>query len=93
MKLCKDYTKEPFSFLVNDTTLSSDNPLRFRNNLNEITKILLMTKSKQSIIKSSKEKLNLIYKDKLLGFQLYYKKIFINMNFWPAKMFYHKTIC
>ena len=30
MKLCKDYTKEPYSFLVNDTTLSSDNPLRFR---------------------------------------------------------------
>ena len=29
----KDYTKEPFSFLVNDTTLPSDNPLRFRRNL------------------------------------------------------------
>ena len=28
MKLYKDYTKEPCSFLVNDTTLSSDNPLR-----------------------------------------------------------------
>ena len=33
MKLCKDYTKEPYSFLVNDTTLSSDKPLRFRKNL------------------------------------------------------------
>ena len=33
MKLYKDYTKEPYSFLVNDTTLSSDNPLRFRKNL------------------------------------------------------------
>ena len=33
MKLFKDYTKEPFSFLVNDTTLLSDNPLRFRKNL------------------------------------------------------------
>ena len=33
MKLCKEYTKEPYSFLVNDTTLSSDNPLRFRKNL------------------------------------------------------------
>ena len=32
-KLYKDYTKEPYSFLVNDTTLSSDNPLRFRKNL------------------------------------------------------------
>ena len=33
MKLCKDYTKEPHSFLVNDITLSSDIPLRFRKNL------------------------------------------------------------
>ena len=30
MKLYKDYTKEPYSFIVNDTTLASDNPLRFR---------------------------------------------------------------
>ena len=33
MNLYKDYTKEPYSFLVNDTTLSSDTPLRFRKNL------------------------------------------------------------
>ena len=33
MKLYKDYTKETYSFLVNDTTLSSDSPFRFRNNL------------------------------------------------------------
>ena len=26
-------TAEPFSFLVNDTTLASDNPLKFRKNL------------------------------------------------------------
>ena len=32
MKLCKDYTEELYSFLVNNTTLS-DNPLRFRKNL------------------------------------------------------------
>ena len=32
MKLCKDYTKVSFSFLMNDTILSSDDPLRFRNN-------------------------------------------------------------
>ena len=30
MKIYKKYTAEPYSFLVNDTTLSSDNPLRFR---------------------------------------------------------------
>ena len=32
-KLYKDYTREPLSFLVNDTTLPSENPLRFRKNL------------------------------------------------------------
>ena len=29
----KECTKEPYSFLVNDTTLQSGNPLRFRYNL------------------------------------------------------------
>ena len=33
MKLYKDYTKEPHSFLVKDTTLLLDSPLRFRKNL------------------------------------------------------------
>ena len=30
MKLYKNYTKEPFLFLVNDTILTSDSPLRFK---------------------------------------------------------------
>ena len=33
MKLYKEYTKEPYLFLVNDMILSSDNLLRFRRNL------------------------------------------------------------
>ena len=33
MKIDKKYTAEPYSFLVHDTTLPSDNPLRFRKNL------------------------------------------------------------
>ena len=33
MKIYKKYTKEPYSFLVNDTTLQSDGPFRFRKNL------------------------------------------------------------
>ena len=33
MKLYKDCTKEPYSFLVNDATLSSDNAFRFRKSL------------------------------------------------------------
>ena len=32
MKIYKKYAAEPYSFLVNDTTLPSNNPLRFRNN-------------------------------------------------------------
>ena len=48
MKLYKYYTKEPYSFLANDTTISSDNTLG------------LLRKLKQSITKSSKTKLNII---------------------------------
>ena len=33
MKFYKHYTKQLYSFLENDPTLSSDNPLRFRKNL------------------------------------------------------------
>ena len=33
MKIYKTCTAEPYSFLVNDTTLPSENPLRFRKNL------------------------------------------------------------
>ena len=33
MKIFEKFTAEPYSFLVNDTTLSSDHPLRFRKNL------------------------------------------------------------
>ena len=32
MKPYKDYIKKPYSFLVNDTTLSADNSSRFRKN-------------------------------------------------------------
>ena len=33
IKIYKKYTSEPHSFLVNDTTLPSNNLLRFRKNL------------------------------------------------------------
>ena len=33
IKIYKKYTKEPYSFLINDTTLPSDDLLRFRKNL------------------------------------------------------------
>ena len=33
MKIYRECTKEPYSFLTIDTILSSSNPLRFRKNL------------------------------------------------------------
>ena len=33
MKIYKKYTAKPYSFLINDTTLPSDDPLSFRQNL------------------------------------------------------------
>ena len=33
VKLYKDDTEEPYLFLVNNTTLSSDNPVRFRKHI------------------------------------------------------------
>ena len=33
IKIYKKCTEKPYSFLVNDATLASDNPLRFRKNL------------------------------------------------------------
>ena len=33
IKIYKKVTAEPYSFLVNDTTLPSDDPLRFRKNI------------------------------------------------------------
>ena len=43
MKIYKKYTKEPYSFLVNDTTLPSDNSVRFRKSLLEKIYIKIMT--------------------------------------------------
>ena len=36
INIYKKHTDEPYSFLVNDVTLASDNPLRFRKNLYNI---------------------------------------------------------
>ena len=33
INIYRECTAEPYSFLVNDATLASDNPLRFRKNL------------------------------------------------------------
>ena len=33
LKICKKYAADPYSLLVNDSTLSSDNHLQFRKNI------------------------------------------------------------
>ena len=35
LKIYKDYTSEPYSFMTIDTTLSSSDPMRFRKNFSE----------------------------------------------------------
>ena len=59
MKLYKDYTKKPYSFLVNDTTLSSDNPSsgksisfpnKYNKNINESFIKKNKKKNKKNII-------------------------------------------
>ena len=43
MKTYKKYTAEPYSFLVNDTSLPSNNPLGFRKKSFRITCYKIMT--------------------------------------------------
>ena len=35
LKVYRDCTKEPYSFLTIDTTLPADDPMRFRNNFSD----------------------------------------------------------
>ena len=43
MNLCEKCTAKPYSFLVIDTTLASNNSYRFRKNLSERIYKLIMT--------------------------------------------------
>ena len=86
INLYKDYTKEPYSFLVSNTTLLADNPI-IKMSISEKLKL------KQSITKSSKRKLNTIKTDKLLRFLLYQQEMLANMSFWLTKKFYQIKTC
>ena len=50
MNLYKKCTAEPYSFLAIDTTLASDNSLRFRKNLLERIQKLIMTIDNETTI-------------------------------------------
>ena len=62
MKLYKDYTKKPYSFLVNDTTLSSDNPssgksISFPNKYNKNINDSFIKKKKKKKTKRKTKKI------------------------------------
>ena len=85
INLYKDYTKEPYSFLVSNTTLLADNPI-IKMSISEKLKL------KQSITKSSKRKLNTIKTDKLLRFLLYQQEMLVNMSFDSQRSFTRKRL-
>ena len=75
MKLFKDYTKETYSFLVNDTTLSSD------NKKTSIIKISISKKIKAINNKIEQNKAQYSLDRDLLRFLLDHQEMLVNMNF------------
>ena len=83
--LYKDYTKEPYSFLVKDTTLSSDNLLQFRKN------VLQMSISKKIKTIDSKIDQNKTWYDldrQTAKISALSSEKLVNINFWLANMLY-----
>ena len=76
MNIYKKYIKELYSFLVNDTTLPSDDPLRFRKNLlrSYIIKPRLLK------IKLKMKNYNMILIEKQQKYLLYHQAKLISMN-------------
>ena len=83
MKLYKGYTKEPYSFLVNDTTLSSDNTLQKMS--------IWYLRENQSNQQQNQAHYNLDRQTSKIS-ALSSGNV-VNMDFWPAKMFYLKMTC
>ena len=81
IKIYKKCTFESYSFSVNDATLASDNPLRFRKNL-------LIT-SWQLMIRLEMKNCNMILKEKLPKYQLYHQSKLIEMNILLLSKYYH----
>ena len=80
MKIYKNCTAEPHYFLVNDTTLPSDNPLRFRKNLLE--KYIIKLK-----IRLEMENCNMILTERLQIYRLYHLAKLISMNILLVKKY------
>ena len=69
IKIYKKYTAEKHSFLVNHTTLPSDNPLRFRKNLLE----QYITKSRLLKIRLKMKNYIMILIERLQKYRLYHQ--------------------
>ena len=79
VKPYKDYTKNPFSFLVNNTTLSSGNALIFRKNVLKKSEKSEKIKTINNKIKQNKTEYDL---DRLTAkFWPCHWEILVNMNF------------
>ena len=89
--LYKDYTKEPYSFLVKDTTLSSDNPLQLRKNVLQMS-ISEKIKTIDSKIDQNKTWYDLDRQTAKIS-ALSSEKL-VNISFWLANMLYQiKNYC
>ena len=77
MKFYKYYNKEAFSVLVNDTTLPSDNPLRFKKTYYEMT---VIEKIKTTNDKNKQSKFQYVLDRETA-------KMLVNMNVWQMKKF------
>ena len=77
-------TTEPYSFLVNDATLPSDNPLRFRKNLFQH-----IIKSWQLTIRLQMKNYIITTTEKLLKYQLYHHVKLISINNLLVRKYYH----
>ena len=78
INIYRKFTVEPYSFFVNNTTLASDNPLRFRKNLFSIYN----NNSWELMIRLEMKNYNTILIEKQPKYQLYHLVRFINISHW-----------
>ena len=85
IKIYKKCSAESYSFLVNDTTLPSDDPLSFRKNL--LDKYII--KSWLLKIRLEMKNNNMILIERLQKYHLYHQGILISMNILLVKRYCH----
>ena len=84
MSLYKKFAAKPYLFLVIDTTLASDNPLHFKNNISERIEKLIITSEDKIKMKNY----NMILIEKQQKYQHYLQVPLLNMDALQAKKYY-----